>query len=255
MERVHRHQESSSDESKPSKNAIVSASCTSIRPRPRRKDARASASRSDRSLAHPRFRHMTKLAYRASPEITVHAAASAASNVADGRFPSATLPGGNYDGIRVGDQRPTEPRSRVATYARNCPVPWLGSCPHVVREPDCVTPRDGCAGQGRGHAGGPSPIASAVAPVAAGPPLIPQNGDVSPNRRKFRQARTWSHLGKFPYSGQIRKDRTPPQASRRVPDHQITPRQPSKTGKFPLAGRPADPHPACRRYPRHGLSV
>jgi antirestriction protein ArdC len=69
----------------------------------------------------------------------------------------------------------------------------------------------------------------------------PDYGGLSPNRRKFRQPESGtaapSARGTFRISGQIRKDRTPPRTSRRVPDNQIAPRQPSKTGKYPLAGR------------------
>jgi hypothetical protein len=86
-----------------------------------------------------------------------------------------------------------------------------------------------------------------------------QFGGVSPNRRKFRQAKSWPrcapHGQTFRISGQKRKARTPPRASGRVPSHRIAPRQPSKTGKFPLARGLAGRNSAWRNFRRLGLTT
>jgi hypothetical protein len=82
---------------------------------------------------------------------------------------------------------------------------------------------------------------------------------VPPNRRKFRQAKSWPrcapHGQTFRISGQKRKARTPPRAAGRVPSHRIAPRQPSKTGKFPLARGLAGRNPAWRNFRRLGLTT
>jgi hypothetical protein len=85
-------------------------------------------------------------------------------------------------------------------------------------------------------------------------------GVVSPNRRKFRHVESWPRAVSpaaetFHISRQIRKDGTPPWASRRVPDPQNAPRQPSKAGKYLLAGRLMEPNSAWRNFRRFGLTT
>jgi hypothetical protein len=96
-------------------------------------------------------------------------------------------------------------------------------------------------------------------PTFAAEKLADLHGVVSPNRRKFRQAESWPrcapHGQTFRISGQIRKVGASPRASRRVPSHRIAPRQPSKTGKFPLAGRSVGRNPARQKFRRLGLTT